>query len=113
MLVNNLHEDFVFHVTIAEMPRALHTRLHRSKLPPKPRNYQELLRHPHRAEFEAVMGREWNTLWKKGTFEEVLMEIARKVGIKLIPLIWVLDYKFDDDRYLLKYKAYLVARGDL
>ena len=27
--------------------------------------------------------------------------------------MWVFDYKFDEDGYLLKYKARLVVRGDL
>jgi hypothetical protein len=27
--------------------------------------------------------------------------------------MWVFTYKFDEDRYLLKYKARLVVRGDL
>ena len=30
-----------------------------------------------------------------------------------LPLMWVFTYKFDQDSYLLKYKARLVARGDL
>jgi hypothetical protein len=30
-----------------------------------------------------------------------------------VPLMWVFSYKFDEDRYLYKYKAHLVVRGDL
>jgi hypothetical protein len=32
---------------------------------------------------------------------------------KLIPLKWVFTYKFNQDGYLIKYKARIVVRGDL
>jgi hypothetical protein len=31
----------------------------------------------------------------------------------VIPTCWVFTYKFDEEGYLLKYKARLVVRGDL
>ena len=31
----------------------------------------------------------------------------------MLPVMWVFTYKFDEDGYLLKYKARLVVRGDL
>jgi hypothetical protein len=34
-------------------------------------------------------------------------------GIFIVPLMWVFDYKCDDDGYLLKHKARIVVRGDL
>jgi len=35
------------------------------------------------------------------------------LGPVSLPLIWVLTYKFDTNGYLLKYKARLIAKGDL
>jgi hypothetical protein len=35
------------------------------------------------------------------------------VNSYIIPLMWVFSYKLDEDGYLDKYKARLVARGDL
>ncbi len=56
--------------------------------------------------------KEYNALLKKGTFEYIeKSKIDSKAQV--LPLMWVFIYKFDQDGYLLKYKARLVARGDL
>jgi hypothetical protein len=35
------------------------------------------------------------------------------IDAEILPLMWVFTYKFDEDRYLYKFKARLVVRGDL
>jgi hypothetical protein len=41
------------------------------------------------------------------------MALINSVNSYIIPLMWVFSYKLDEDGYLDKYKARLVARGDL
>jgi hypothetical protein len=87
-------------------------KIHRTMLPPAPRNYQQLVRHSHANGFRKAMEREWNDLWRKGTMkEEKLVEVSAPSTI--LPVMWVFTYKFDEDGFLVKYKARLVVRGDL
>lgn len=86
-------------------------RLHRSNLPTKPGSYKEMLKHLFKAEFTAAMAKEHGTLddnltWFSASEDEVN-------GNNVLPLMWVYDYKFDDDDYLVRFKARLVVRGDL
>jgi hypothetical protein len=71
-----------------------------------------MLKHPHLVEFRKAADREFNALLEKGTFKYI-----KKLKIddtkEPLPLMWVFTYKFDQDRYLLKHKAQLVARRDL
>jgi hypothetical protein len=70
-----------------------------------------MLKHPHSIEFKKAADKEFNVLLRKGTFEYI---DKSKVNTKdPLPLMWVFTYKFDQDGYLIKYKARLVARGDL
>jgi hypothetical protein len=87
-------------------------RLHRDQLPPPPKSWRELKRHPHMAGFLAATQTEFTTLQNKGMFESVLLtpQIAAQT---VLPLLWVFTYKFDTDSYLLKYKARICVRGDL
>jgi hypothetical protein len=81
-------------------------------LPPAPRNYRQLVRHSHADGFRKAIGKEWNDLWRKGTMkEEKLVEVSAPSTI--LPVMWVFTYKFDEDGFLVKYKARLVVRGDL
>jgi hypothetical protein len=45
------------------------------------------------------------SVWKK-------VDQQKNFG-RLLPLIWVWTYKFDENNHLAKYKARLVARDDL
>ena len=45
----------------------------------------------------------------KGTFQVV----TKEDGLKIIPLTWVFDYKFDHNGYLTRYKARICMQGDL
>lgn len=110
MLVDTLHQNSAFTTTLSEAPKDLHRRLHRSQLPPIPRNYKEMTRHKYRMEFEAAAKREYEALWSKETFKTIAKLEATAPAI---PLMWIYTYKFDTDGYLLKFKARLVARGDL
>ena len=49
-------------------------------------------------------------LRKQDTFTSVQED---KIKAFVIPLMWVFTYKFNDNGFLVKYKARLVVRGDL
>lgn len=83
--------------------------LHRSTLPNPPQNYREMLRHSYQKEWEKAMDVEMNGLRSKETFQE----IPRQQDTKTLPLRWVYDYKFNEDGYLMKFKARICVRGDL
>ncbi len=83
--------------------------LHRDKLPPPPKNWKELQKHPHKQGFLGAANKEYDQLKKRNTFRAVL----RPRNVQILPIIWVFTYKFDTDGYLLKYKARLCVRGDL
>ena len=51
-------------------------------------------------------------LHRKGTFE-IALKANLLINTTPISLMWVFTYKFDSNEYLLKYKAHLVAQGDL
>jgi hypothetical protein len=85
--------------------------LHRDRLPPPPRNWRELLNHPHRDGFVKAARTEWTALEKKETFEIVEKNHIDINGI--LPLMWVFDYKLDLNGYLAQYKARICVPGDL
>ena len=89
------------------------TRIHRDQLPPEPKNYHQMLKHPHSEGFLKAMQVEIKALKEKKTWREVSYDHAVKAGKKAIPTRWVYKYKFDQEGFLLKYKARLCARGDL
>jgi hypothetical protein len=84
--------------------------LHRNTLPAPPNSWKQMLKHPHSAEFRKAADKEFRALLEKGTFEYIEKS---KVDNDPLPLMWVFTYKFDQDGYLLKHKARLVARRDL
>ncbi|KAL2886178.1 reverse transcriptase family protein [Ceratocystis lukuohia] len=55
--------------------------------------------------------KEINTLISKEAFNWASKESADQQGV--LPLVWVLKYKFDEDGYLKKFKARICVRGDL
>ncbi|KAF7568826.1 hypothetical protein PtrM4_134390 [Pyrenophora tritici-repentis] len=101
----DLSKYFAFSATIAQANDAISaasqptrsdpTRIHRDNLPSPPHHWKELKHHPHRKQFEAA----------------AYTEFTDKADA--VPLMWVFTYKFDEDGYLLKYKARIVVRGDL
>jgi hypothetical protein len=84
-------------------------RLHRDQLPPTPRTWKELLKHPHCEGFLTAATKEYKDLERRNTFKHV----PKTPEIKTLPLLWVFTYKFDTDGFLVKFKARLCVRGDL
>ncbi|KAJ5904672.1 uncharacterized protein N7473_001588 [Penicillium subrubescens] len=70
-----------------------------------------MLRHPHSEGFTYAAAIEVKALNAKGTFKEINRPTDK--GLEVIPLTWVFTYKFDGDRFLVKYKARICVRGDL
>src|SRR5436305_11899272 len=68
-------------------------------------------KHLYTKEFKKAVDKEFNTLLNKGTFE--YFDKSKVDKQEPLLLMWVFTYKFDQDGYLIKYKARLVARGDL
>ena len=71
-----------------------------------------MLKHPHLTEFRKAANKEFKALLEKGIFKYIKKSKVDDTKDPL-PLMWVFTYKFDQDRYLLKYKARLVAHRDL
>ena len=69
-----------------------------------------MLNHIHSAEFKAAADVKIKALLTKGTFEYA--SILETDDTPLL-VMWLFTYKFDEDGYLLKHKARIVARGDL
>lgn len=88
-------------------------KLHRDSLPPEPQNFRELAKHPFAEGFKHAMRVELTALRSKTTWAEVPKDEAEKEKRTPIPTTWVFKYKFDDQGFLIKYKARLCARGDL
>jgi hypothetical protein len=85
-------------------------KIHRTELPAAPKYWNQLQTHPHRLGFKAAAEKEITDLRKQDTFQSIQESSVRRF---VIPLMWVFTYKFDDNGYLIKYKARLVVRGDL
>jgi hypothetical protein len=84
-------------------------RLHRTNLPPVPRNWKDLEKHQFGLEFKAAAQKEYSNLDRRGNFWTVTIP----KGHFVIPTMWVFTYKFDKDGYVTKFKARLVVRRDL
>ncbi|OQV11384.1 hypothetical protein CLAIMM_15226, partial [Cladophialophora immunda] len=115
--LNGYH--FAFSVAVADgqlvdrSPTTTQTnglRLHRDNLPPEPKHWRDLKRHPFRQQFEAAAQEEFDQLKRRGTFKEVDSNETIK---RPLPLLWVFKYKFDTDGFLDKFKARIYVRGDL
>jgi hypothetical protein len=87
-------------------------RTHSSELPDPPKNWQQLLRHPHCTEFIAAAEKEYRDVSNGGTFQFV-EGTQIDSSIQALPLVWVFTYKFDQDGFLVKHKARICVRGDL
>jgi hypothetical protein len=85
-------------------------RIYRDELPPPLIHWKQLLTHPKMTEFLEACKVEIEQLLKIGVWNVVPQSSIKG---KLIPLKWVFTYKFDQDGYLIKYKARIVVQGDL
>ena len=69
-----------------------------------------MLSYPYWASFESAAYLEYNELFDRGTFVLVSKNEAKEF---IIPMHWVFTYKFDEEGYLIKFKARLVVYSDL
>ena len=88
------------------------TRPTRENLPPVPKGWDKMLRHQFSTEFLKAAEKEFIALEEKQTWEYLRQENVPK-DFKIIPVVWIFSYKFDQDGFLEKFKARLCARGDL
>jgi hypothetical protein len=111
VVIENLHYDLAYHSAFAAGTEHHHRRLHRTELPPRPKTWNEMIRHPHRDGFLAAVKLEYSDLRSQGAFQVVPENNAGTEFV--IPTRFVFTYKFDEEDYLVKHKARLVVRGDL
>ncbi|OQD85533.1 hypothetical protein PENSOL_c040G03155, partial [Penicillium solitum] len=120
-------DDFAYATTMQpldeEPPALLHAfaaglyaekpdcRRHRDDLPPPPKHWKDVMNHPFQQGFLAAMKKEIHSLFEKETVE--VTEKPRDRGIQILPLLWIFTYKFDQDGFLVKFKARICVRGDL
>ena len=85
-------------------------RIHCSQLPPAPENEKELEKHQYRDQFKVAEQIEMAELQRTATYQNVPNSEAHDT---LIPTRFIHKMKFDEEGYLVKFKACLVVRGDL
>lgn len=109
------HDSFSAHFGAREYhqeisPQQNHsTKIYRDDLPPEPQHYDDFRKYSHVDDFKRAMSTELKALKSKGTWSEISFD-GHTV---FIPSTWVFKYKFDNQEYLIKYKAQLCVRGDL
>jgi hypothetical protein len=81
-----------------------------NQLLPLPKNWKAILQHLYSKGFRAAAEKEFRSLEQQGTFTPVNRPNS---GKQILPLLCVFSYKFNQDGYLVKYKARLCIRGDL
>lgn len=81
-------------------------KINQDNLPPEPRSYREMLKHPHKERFLEATRKEIEGINSKNTYRIV----DRPTNIPVIPVKWVYTYKLDKDGNLCKHKARLCAR---
>jgi hypothetical protein len=105
--------ELLYHCFLSAINEGLNSHQPRSEieesLPPPPQSYKAARKHRFANEWMKAMLKELETLKFMGTYEV----INRPENTKLLPLKWVFSYKLDTNGCITKYKARLVARGDL
>jgi hypothetical protein len=86
-------------------------KIHTDDLPAPPKDWNEMLHHPHKESFHRAMAIELKAIYEKGTYQ--LIERPNDAAIQILPLKWIYTYKFDEDGFLTKHKARICVRGDL
>ena len=87
--------------------------IHQKSLPPPPKRYGNVHKHRFSKEFKQAMEDEFNKLLSQGMFKIVPIAEAIRHSQTPLPLMWVFAYKFNKAAMLQRFKARLVARGDL
>jgi hypothetical protein len=88
------------------------TSFHRDSLPPEPKNFRQMQRHPHAVDFNKAILTEISALRVKSTWKEIPINEVSKEKV-IIPIMLIFKYKFDENGFLIKYKARLMTRGDM
>jgi hypothetical protein len=70
-----------------------------------------MLQHLHSQGFRVAAEKEFCSLEQQGTFTPV-NQPKKDSGKQILLLLWVFSYKFNQDDYLVKYKARLCIRSD-
>lgn len=81
---------------------------HQSDLPAPPQNWHELKTHPYGKDFREAADMEYREISRRDTW----CPVTPKPGMHVLPVLWVLTYKFDDHGYLRKFKARLCVQGN-
>jgi hypothetical protein len=76
-----------------EPPEPLKTRLHRDQLPPPPKTWRDLEKHPFGREFKAALAEEFKSCQGKGCFKTMTAIEAKNWLGQILPLMWVFSYK--------------------
>ena len=104
-------DDYLRAFATALKPEPM-TKIHRTQVPEAPRSFRELDHHQYGEQFRDAAQKEYRQIWEKGCFAKTT-QTAESADAEVLPLMWVFDYKFDEDGYLYRFKARLVIRGDL
>ncbi|GAA5915667.1 hypothetical protein JCM5296_000044 [Sporobolomyces johnsonii] len=114
-LDNNLQEDDPDVVAVADIETDEGGELQAFITTPDPKfdtpSIREALNRVDRPEWLAAIGLEREQFRERGVMDQELVELPD--GARAIPLKWVLLIKRDEHGNVIKYKARLVARGDL
>ena len=111
-LIQSIDQKSFFYTAFATAPNANSSnRPHLTNLPSPPGNWSQMLQHAHYAGFQAAARKGYSTLESQNTWECIRIDSINDSTV--LPVMWVFTYKFDEDGYLIKYKARLVVRGDL
>jgi hypothetical protein len=97
-----------FHVGILNQKEKMVSRV--SNLPPPPKNWRELQKHPLKSLFIFAIRGEINKVEAMATYQKVKRPDP---PTQILPVMWVFTYKEDPQGLLVKCKARLCVRGDL
>lgn len=100
------------HIHISLLATSMPTRRHISSVPPPPKSWTALAKHPLATEFRSAMDAEIDVIRLRHTWDEVSISTVLP-NQEILPLKWVYTYKTDNDGFIMQYKARLVVRGDL
>ena len=84
--------------------------LHWDQLSSEPESWKKMLKHQYKNEFLAATNKKYSALEHRNTFHHVH---RTEIISKTLSLMWKFNYKFDTDRFLIKFKAWICAWGDL
>ena len=103
------NSDLLFQSFFTTIDHA-HCPCHHSEMPPEPKNFQDIWNHPECADFLQACHLEIQKLEEKKTFQ-IVDKLDNNTFI--LSSMWMFDYKFDDNDFLIRYRSKIVVRGDL